>query len=205
MKLIKYYFIIFILCFPYYLFSQIPSTREFTLPQSDSLFNSKIISLDNINLAAFWIENSKLYFSKTSDYGINWNPATHLLPAVTFNNTTFYTITVTNTGRIILIYKNNDVFITYSDDNGESFSNSQGINIPSGFATNNYKLTKSYSGDLYFSYTKGGSGVYYVKSGDNGESWGSEILVRSNGIARGIIASPDGKLHAFYYLAENNV
>ena len=145
----------FVILLSFELYSQIPTTREFTLPQSDSLFNSKIITLSNNNLAAFWIENSKLYFSKSTDYGINWESSVQLLQDVSLSNSGLYTVTVTNSGRIIVIYKNTNVFEIYSDNNGQSFSSPQQLNVLFGGATNSYKLTKSDSNDLYFSYTKG--------------------------------------------------
>ncbi len=159
-------------------FSNLEKPIRFPQQMSDlSYYQSFILKSQNCFLF-FWVNERKIQFSKSCDDGLTWQSPIVLqdsvLPVGPSDTLVGITALVTNTGRVLVVWKNlikRYHYQKYSDDNGLNWSSQ--IVLPTGTnpfmmaSATHATLSQTFDGKIWLTFSAGG----YAFSVNDGNDW----------------------------------
>ncbi|MDP2303816.1 MAG: T9SS type A sorting domain-containing protein [Ignavibacteria bacterium] len=196
-------------------FPQISEIKDFKLPSSHLNVDAHSISSNSSNmLFMFWSESGKILFSKSSDYGISWNEKKLIHQAysssVQLNDLASI---VTTSGRLIVFFKDPNVYSKYSDDEGNTWSTETILQtgttlINRRYATSLFPVIND-TNSVYLMYTRShisSPGIFRVESSDNGITWGPEkrLVTDPSVTSPSLVQLEEGK-QIMYYIKKDTL
>ena len=170
------------------IFAQIPNPLRFQHQNYDSSYTrSSVLGLPNGNLLYFWVEGEGLFQSRSTDGGLNWEEPYLIAQTSIYYSTDNIASSLLDSGKISIVYRsslpNNFYSIIFSYDNGLTWSSP--IILPTGQnniqrrQTTSINVNSSPDNGVYACYSKGffNSGIYFIKSTNNGFTWSSEEVI----------------------------
>ena len=199
-------------------YPQVTSPTRFPVQEYfQNNYESCLLGLPNNDLIMFWYDStdSQLKSSKSNDGGINWQSETIVTSFIATDFGVDINAIVLNSGRILLTYRNSFYYVTYSDDNGISWSSPIFLPTrPSPVLRRRVyfsSLAKFSNGDIGFTFSISNStnlydskGIFNIKSSD-GVSWVTADTIDLNGKNAQLISFDNSKEIVVYQdSTENN-
>jgi hypothetical protein len=201
------------------LFSQITEVTKLPVQNSSqAIKESTPVWLSNQEAMIFYVNQTMdtIYSAKSTNRGLNWSQPKLQFKLDSLSQELIYISALkTKTGRLVLAWSvlYEGINITYSDDNGETWSPIQIIYgtgpDPTPPGKRNYHLKLSQLDDeriiLCYNVVVDGVNLYYKESLDNGENWnGTPIKIARTGgynfLDHSIISAEPGKLICVFLL-----
>ncbi|HRI47091.1 MAG TPA: exo-alpha-sialidase [Ignavibacteriaceae bacterium] len=202
---------LFIILIQQFTFGQISQISKFPYFENNyNYYTTAVTSTDDGTLFLFYGENFKIYFSKSTNDGVEWSTPVFIYQHVQHDSVIHLDAFVTNTGRIFVLIKHSFTYSKYSDDNGDTWSIPYNIPIGNNNTARLQALTPrgilSDNGDIYVTYLRGtlpSANLYRIKSTDNGITWSSETTLYINLMAASLISLGNGNEMLFFIRNES--
>ncbi len=177
---------------------------------------SSIVETESGELIIFWSDSTKLFYSKSTDYGKMWNIVSLLyIDSIASHLVTDINSLRLRNGRILITFKSIRHFILYSDDNGNSWSEPMVLPTAEGIIRKRYvsNSTLNQISDTLISFVYSSEYhttdhiIFRIKSKD-GINWSEDIDTLYSQTEKSsygnLIALSDQQL-LLIFLNENNV
>ncbi len=199
------------------IFAQISEINKFSaLVYPVATPASSIVQTANGDLILFWADSTKLYYSRSENYGLTWQPVTLLYQdSLATHIVTDLNSLIMHNGRLLLTFKTTQHNLVYSDDNGNSWSLPVVLPTIGGFQRKRYinfssltQLADTLVSFIYSSeYTSNDHYIFQLKS-NSGIDWPDDVdtILSQPEISTygNIIALSDTSLILFY-INESNI